>query len=80
MHFYFSLKMHVHVASFPGLPTIQFLMACIMYIASDQKLDSRKAWEQGHMYIVLSRCANYYIEIANIIVSSLLSLTAEISR
>ena len=30
------------LASFPGLPTVQFL-----HTASDQKLDSGKAWERG---------------------------------
>ena len=45
----------MEVASFPGLPTIQFLIACTMQkldsgkAASDQKLDGGKAWEQSYM-------------------------------
>ena len=38
------------IASFPGLPTVQFLIACSMqkqnlYTASDQKLEPGKVWE-----------------------------------
>ena len=36
------------IASFPGLPTVQFLIACsfLLHTASDQKLDGGKAWER----------------------------------
>jgi len=42
------------IASSPGLPTIQFLIACRTAVlqanstASDQKLDSGEAWEWGY--------------------------------
>ena len=43
------------VASFPGLPQLQFLIACSMqkrflHTESDQKLELGKAWERGWVY------------------------------
>ena len=46
----------VELASFPGLPQLQFLIACSMQkllapfllTASDQKLEPGKAWERGY--------------------------------
>ena len=36
------------LASFSGLPTIQFLIVCsFLLTVNDQKLDSGKAWERG---------------------------------
>ena len=59
-----------YLASFPYLPTLQFLIACSVHIssivprpslpprhmhtASNQKLDGGKAWERG--YIVITFC------------------------
>ena len=47
----------MEVASFPGLPTIQFLIACTMQrskldsgkTASNQELDGGRAWERSYM-------------------------------
>ena len=41
----------------PGLPTVQFLIACSMQkdTASDQKLEGRKGWEWGKKVVMLDR-------------------------
>ena len=46
------------VCSSPGLPTIQFMIACskMELAASNQKLNGRKVWEQGHIYIYSTKC------------------------
>ena len=43
------------LASFPGLFTVQFLIACSMQKLQlhDQKLDGGKAWEQGYSYMYM---------------------------
>ena len=39
-------QMQAGIASFPGLPWLQVLIACSIH-TSDQKLEPEKAWEQG---------------------------------
>lgn len=36
-------------ASFPGFPTVQFLITCSMQKTISQKLDTGKAWERGYV-------------------------------
>ena len=35
------------LASFPGLPWLQFLIALFLHTASDQKLEPGKVWERS---------------------------------
>ena len=35
------------LASFPGLPRLQFLIAPFLHTASNQKLEAGKGWERG---------------------------------
>ena len=54
-----SCNMHVLLASFPGLPWLQFLITYgmqksmllppFLHTASDQKLEPGKAWERGYV-------------------------------
>ena len=39
------------VALFPGLCCLQFLITCSRCTASDQKLETKKAWDQGYLHI-----------------------------
>ena len=41
-------QMQAGIASFPGLPRLQLLIACSIHVhASNQKLEPGKAWERG---------------------------------